>query len=411
MHEFILRGRHGFTLIELLVVIAIIATLAAIIFPVFSKAREKGRQTQCISNQHQISLAIIMYADDIERYPGIDWYSKVEGIRGVLKCPNQPNLDVSIAMNGYLHFCNPAAVTRPSNVICTVDSQYSSALSAEAKRHGRGAIYSRLDGSAVWVSDKTPEKAGRFIVGKFPIVPITVQDGEQMLIPPDSFIMVEANKDVTKQFLLAGPYGNNTSTARGDTANDYIGEELLSGAFADDSPCAGVAVPEVDMIFPPITGVDIKVNSSYDFNKYTVWTVPAALGGVWASSGSGLSDKLNYNCKYYGRTTYAATYIYSETPQTVNIMWWCDDMGKIWLNGNLIATRNTFIFLSPEPNDAHDSRPINNVQIPRGISYMLIKTVNGSSVDAAAAGKAAGYYGGMKFKLRFDKALYFSATL
>ena len=58
------RRRFGFTLIELLVVIAIIAILAAILFPVFARAREKARQTSCLSNLKQISLAFMMYADD-----------------------------------------------------------------------------------------------------------------------------------------------------------------------------------------------------------------------------------------------------------------------------------------------------------------------------------------------------------
>ena len=62
--------RRGFTLIELLVVIAIIAILAAILFPVFAKAREKARQSSCLSNVKQLSLAIMQYAQDYdERLP------------------------------------------------------------------------------------------------------------------------------------------------------------------------------------------------------------------------------------------------------------------------------------------------------------------------------------------------------
>jgi len=60
--------KKGFTLIELLVVIAIIAILAAILFPVFAKAREKARQTSCASNLKQIALGALMYAQDYDEF-------------------------------------------------------------------------------------------------------------------------------------------------------------------------------------------------------------------------------------------------------------------------------------------------------------------------------------------------------
>jgi len=67
-------ARRGFTLIELLVVIAIIALLAAILFPVFARARENARRSQCLSNMKQIGIAAIQYTQDYdERMPFQPW--------------------------------------------------------------------------------------------------------------------------------------------------------------------------------------------------------------------------------------------------------------------------------------------------------------------------------------------------
>jgi len=60
--------RTGFTLIELLVVIAIIAILAAILFPVFAKARAKAHQATCLSNTKQTALAFLMYNSDYDGF-------------------------------------------------------------------------------------------------------------------------------------------------------------------------------------------------------------------------------------------------------------------------------------------------------------------------------------------------------
>ncbi len=69
-HTQIKRAKAAFTLVELLVVIAIISILAAILFPVFARARENARRTSCVSNMKQIGLGVTMYAQDNDgRYP------------------------------------------------------------------------------------------------------------------------------------------------------------------------------------------------------------------------------------------------------------------------------------------------------------------------------------------------------
>jgi len=98
----LVNGRAAFTLIELLVVIAIIAILAAILFPVFAKAREKARQVSCLSNEKQIGLALMQYTQDFDEYypcgnyvPGAHYgqgwagqlYPYIKSIN-VFTCPN-----------------------------------------------------------------------------------------------------------------------------------------------------------------------------------------------------------------------------------------------------------------------------------------------------------------------------------
>ncbi|MBC8142818.1 MAG: DUF1559 domain-containing protein [Armatimonadetes bacterium] len=120
-------NRTAFTLIELLVVIAIIAILAAILFPVFAQAREKARQTSCLSNIKQISLGLIQYQQDFDETvpfnrecnnPGgtpciadrviVGWMDLVDPYiksRQVFKCPSDtvepiPYLPTDLDMQG-----------------------------------------------------------------------------------------------------------------------------------------------------------------------------------------------------------------------------------------------------------------------------------------------------------------------
>ncbi len=141
--------KSGFTLIELLVVIAIIAILAAILFPVFAKAREKARQTSCASNLKELALAALMYAQDYdEMYPlnavpipgttnqAYYWFDLMEPyIKNyqILVCPSHSNiwiggfgftntLQASYAWNcGYLAGTSLAQVQRPAEVQIMMD--------------------------------------------------------------------------------------------------------------------------------------------------------------------------------------------------------------------------------------------------------------------------------------------------
>ncbi|HAH85958.1 MAG: prepilin-type N-terminal cleavage/methylation domain-containing protein [Armatimonadota bacterium] len=182
--------KKGFTLIELLVVIAIIAILAAILFPVFAQAREKGRQAACTSNVKQISQAILMYAQDYDdSYLITDesagfchWYKLLQPYiksDNVFKCPSFMNQDNSATahniatdyiINAYCcHGTSMAKILNPADQICiaeraknhddedyhafTVDGEapdgWEGAIAAD--RHNGGAVYGFCDGHAKWI--------------------------------------------------------------------------------------------------------------------------------------------------------------------------------------------------------------------------------------------------------------------
>ena len=114
--------KTGFTLIELLVVIAIIAILAAILFPVFAKVREKARQISCLSNEKQIALGTLQYVEDYDESmpygaqsnwsssPGLGYPQGWAGLiypylksTGVLTCPDDSSgSPVSYGINAFM---------------------------------------------------------------------------------------------------------------------------------------------------------------------------------------------------------------------------------------------------------------------------------------------------------------------
>ena len=178
-----MHRRKGFTLIELLVVIAIIAILAAILFPVFAKARAKARQTACLSNLKQISLAVQMYTGD---YDGMMMYGH-DDIAGmwytgfiqpyvnnaaIVRCPANPAYAVGYGWN-YPHMPYRTyygggwaveSTRRPAEVMMMCDSNsynwcycpihypaWSDGYGRVSDRHNGGANVAFLDGHAKWM--------------------------------------------------------------------------------------------------------------------------------------------------------------------------------------------------------------------------------------------------------------------
>ena len=146
-------NRKGFTLIELLVVIAIIAILAAILFPVFSKAREKARQSACTSNQKQIGLATQIYIqENDESFPAANAWAANIGVSGkVLVCPTAgKSLANGYAFNANLDSKALGKVPDPDQTVLTADSRATGnvmVVSADAdRRHNGKSIWSFCDG-------------------------------------------------------------------------------------------------------------------------------------------------------------------------------------------------------------------------------------------------------------------------
>ena len=180
-------SRKGFTLIELLVVIAIIAILAAILFPVFAKAREKARQTSCSSNMKQLGIGFAQYVQDFdEKQPygntggptngkggevvgwAADIYNYVKST-GVYKCPDDPgvvsgaNVPLSYAMNANL--ANSLTLAQFTSPARTVQLFEVSGITGDPTAAGNIAGASGNGNNATTGGVITPGTPGTFAVG------------------------------------------------------------------------------------------------------------------------------------------------------------------------------------------------------------------------------------------------------
>ncbi len=259
--------KKGFTLIELLVVIAIIAILASILFPVFSKAREKARQTQCANNQRQIAIAILGYVQEHDEvlptandiWSGISYSSLGSSANlalastpaSILRCPNTPT-----KANGYVYNVKASgkglgdrSFGDPTSFFMTADSVDSAsansgniavvATDVGTNRHAGSFILSFLDGHVETV------KSG---MSGLLNLPATAADAK---LPTTSPITVPAGKDIIFKFDVPTTWTSTT----GAISNLPTGQTFADITFTSGSQTVnnGLASITFNVVAAPST--------------------------------------------------------------------------------------------------------------------------------------------------------------
>jgi prepilin-type N-terminal cleavage/methylation domain-containing protein len=285
---------HGFTLIELLVVIAIIAILAAILFPVFAKAREKARQTQCLNNQKQIATAVLMFAQDHdETFPtAATVWGDLSLDAGLLVCPTAgKNLPIGYKYNGVLSGNAMGDTTIVPDPTTTYVSADADANAKFAYRHSGKLLRSYVDGH-VTIADATTE-LDLALLAQFPLTEGTGT----------------TTADVT---------GNNANAAIANAvwSTDTPGNRGASLSFAAANAAAEVVVPKLSGLtnytitgwFKGITGTNARifsiVNGATDVNDLYNPTSTANM-------------QHNFNC-----TSQASTYSWGFAVSPVATSWY-----------------------------------------------------------------------------------------
>ncbi|OPZ84828.1 MAG: putative major pilin subunit [bacterium ADurb.Bin429] len=283
----------GFTLIELLVVIAIIAILAAILFPVFAKAREKARQNSCINNQRQIALAVTMYVQDNEETffpaPAAGAWSQYLASYNeptIYDCPTQTgkgkNTAPEYGFSDALYGIALGDVQKPSATLLTADITKTAMTGTYAlvavdtdlsDRHNSGTVLTCVDGhvAAESFNKVTTSKSAVLLLRGYDFLPImTSLIGEVPGVGAGAF---QASDAFVRSAALTMPTGAYRASG-GDPSPDIMVEFDLD-CTARGYFCKTTNAPEY-----LAWGLSIYDNSGAPSNSTLGYFVPPSLPGV-----------------------------------------------------------------------------------------------------------------------------------
>ncbi len=281
--------KAGFTLIELLVVIAIIAILAAIMFPVFARAREKARQTKCTSNQRQIAVSMTMYCQDhgdkfIDDPVTTPWTAPMgsSGSPELYDCSSSTGIGTGgspeYGMNSCIFGMALSRVHSPSNTLLTADMNISSATgncglngdnvdTAISPRHSNAFIASMVDGSVRTLTIPT----GKTVTDSLMMNAIT-------LMPVNYSLSSRVTVTYDGTNYLAANYGNAPWTIF--NAGQEDGKRLTDGDYGTTVQNGGAAVMRFGFanMNPPIIPTKVRLMTRTDQQRFwdggkcsTIW--------------------------------------------------------------------------------------------------------------------------------------------